>query len=376
MRPERTAAPLNTEAERLVALGQVAGELMHDLANLVSVIRGRATVALGDARAGRLPISEMERLNEATDELGSMLRDVVEALHDQPIPPGLRFDPREVAERAIRRFLEASPPLRIQLDSSIPAAVAISGRASFLSRAITNLLANAARYARSEVRLSLATHRRADVTCIVVAVEDDGAGIPEADVEGMFQPLVRGEGGGTGLGLSSVVWAVRHLGGEVEYRTGSTLGGACFEILLPIAAPSRPPVRIPVATLRDCRVLLIEDDPVVRGALLRLLARVGAEASSLPPTHDTVDTLLPELLGSMPDIILLDLRLGWRGGVDVWKTIDAHLPALARRVIFLSGLAPGDPEWEAARQTGRRVLSKPLDLEELADAVVATIGES
>jgi CheY-like chemotaxis protein len=356
------------EHARLVALGQVAGELMHDLANLVEVVKGRASIALGDARSGRLPTGELERLMECSDELGAMLRDVMETLQGGTLSPEVAFRPQAVAERVIRRFLDGAPPLNIQLVSFVSTELVVAGRASFFARALANLLGNAARHARGEIRLSLSSADEHGQRMLAVAVEDDGDGIPPDQAEAVFRPLVHGETGGTGLGLSSVTWAVANLGGEVRYRAGTELGGACFEILLPVREGRRTVSRVP-QNLAGYRLVLIEDDSILRTAFTRLLQRMGAEVIAFYPAEKSEEEMLRDLLRAMPDAILLDIRLGPQHGVQIWKMLQSHLPALARRAIFLSGLAPGDAEWEVACATGQLVLGKPVDLDELCRAV-------
>lgn len=356
------------EYARLVALGQVAGELMHDLANLVAVVKGRASIALGDARSGRLPTGELERLMDCSDELGAMLRDVMETLKGGAVSPEVVFRPQAVAERVIRRFLDGAPPLKIQLISFVSPDTVVAGRASFFARALANLLGNAARHAHGEVRLTLSSEDEHGPRMLLVAVEDDGDGIPPEQAEAVFRPLVHGETGGTGLGLSSVTWAVSNLGGEVHYRTSTELGGACFEISLPLRERQRTASRVP-KSLAGYRLVLIEDDSTLRTAFTRLLERMGAEVIAFYPAEKSEEEMLRDLLRSMPDAILLDIRLGLQQGVDIWTMLQSHIPALARRTIFLSGLAPGDPEWDTACATGQLVLSKPVDLDELCQAV-------
>ncbi|CAN5260924.1 hypothetical protein BH24GEM2_BH24GEM2_08540 [soil metagenome] len=372
---ENTFAPTE-QLNRLAALGKVSGELLHDMANLVAVVRGRATLALGDARTGRIPIGELDRLAEASEELGSMLRDVMEVLAGRAISPEVVFDPRTVTERVIERFLDTTPPVRIRLSSSVPAHLRVAGRASFFSRAVLNLLTNAARHAESEIEVSLSTIERQEEHLLVLTVEDDGPGMDPQQVEAAFQPLVSGEAGRPGLGLSSVAWSMSHLAGEVSCHRSAALGGACFELCVPLVrARERSGVRMP-ASLKGVRLLFLEDDDAVREAMMRLLERMGSEVVSLPLLWSDEDDLISGLLRARPDVVLLDLRLGAHSGLEIWKVLQSHLPALARRVVFVSGLAPGHPEWETASHTEQPVLAKPLDLREIARTVEQVMGSS
>jgi two-component system, cell cycle sensor histidine kinase and response regulator CckA len=368
---EQEAHGSETEAERFADLGQVAGELIHDLANVMAVVHGRAALALGDARAGRPPTAELERLVEATDDMSGMLRDVLEILRGARLSPEVRFDPVKLVQRVVNRFVDSAPTIEINLHGSLPPDTLIPGRASFLTRALLNLLINAARHARGEIRLTLSLlEEPAPVLSLVV--EDDGPGIPPALLPRIFQPLVQGENAGSaGLGLSSVAWAMRQMGGEVRHLEAHTLQGAAFELRLPALVLRRDrPVPRP-EMLSGRRLVLIEDDPAVQRLLVRLLGRMGAETSVCNPCGASEEDVLNAVLRAMPDAILLDLRLGARDGTEIWRALKKQVPALARRVVFLSALAPGDAEWDSAESTGQPMLAKPLDLTEL----VTTLAE-
>jgi DNA-binding response OmpR family regulator len=114
----------------------------------------------------------------------------------------------------------------------------------------------------------------------------------------------------------------------------------------------------------------------VERALVRLLGRMGANVTAFNPAEASEDEILQTLLCAIPDAVLMDLRLGSRRGGEVWRALRAQVPALARRVIFLSALAPGDREWDDARALGQPVLAKPLDMAELALAIGSLLRES
>lgn len=369
--------------ERIQALGQVAGELMHDLANVVAVVHGRASLALGDARAGRPATAELERLVEASEDLGGMLRDVLEMLRGSRLSSEVRFCPVRVVERTVRRFLDGAPSVEIRLSSSLPARAEVAGRASFLARAVLNLLGNAARHARREIDLTLSAVEEeaaeaggSSASWLVLRVEDDGAGVAPALVPQLFEPLVSGteRPGAAGLGLSSARWAMEQLGGRILHCTGSRLSGAAFELRVPLYLPA-PPEETPhpphpQQVLPGKKLVLIEDDRVVEEALSRLLRRLGAEVLALSPAGVGEEEMLRQLLGALPDAVLLDLRLGRREGTQLFSALQAQLPTLAERVIFLSALAPGDAAWDEAAATGQPLLAKPLDLPALASALL------
>lgn len=359
-------------AERLAAMGRLAGELMHDLSNLVAVLDGRTQLALAEARNGRTSAEQMERIAEITEEMSAMVRDTMDFLRGRAISPEVVFSPAAVAERVISRFMSASPALEVRLLTTLASESWVAGRASLLARTLANLLTNASRHARTQIRVTLAPAADRGQRWVRILVEDDGSGVPEEMLSTAFRPFVRGAEGGTGLGLSSVEWATRQLGGEVHYRPdGGDLGGACFEVLLPIVEGSVVPrPRLAPGLLTGRRVGVVDDQPVVRSALSRLLRRLGAEVEEVSE-GESAHSLASAVLRGKPDVILLDLKLGAHTGVQVWEEVQRMAPEAEDRIVFMSGLAPSNPLFEAASATGRPILSKPFDLQELADVVRA-----
>jgi hypothetical protein len=218
--------------ERMEALGQVSAELLHDLADAAYSLEQRALMAAEDARHGRSPLPGLQRTVEAGTEMRAMLRDVMEVLRGAALSPEVTYDPRETVERAVRRFLPVSgPEVEVRLVCDLPPGTAIPGRRSFFSRLSANLLAGAARRARTRVLLELRAEEEPDGrTYVVLGVEDDGRPLgapgPARRVAGEdeWRPGV-------------VAWLVSQMGGEVRQRLVCVLGGSGIEIRIPANVP-------------------------------------------------------------------------------------------------------------------------------------------
>jgi CheY-like chemotaxis protein len=366
------AAVHSPPPDALAGLGRVAGELVHDLANEVQVLHSWAQLARGEAEVGNVPAAELGRVVHLSSSLARMLRDVLGTLSGQTLSHEVDFDPTAVTEATLSDWLPELLPLTVRLRSTLPADVRVAGHQSFWVRTLVNLLRNAARHARSEVliRLSLADGLEQRPR-VVLRVEDDGAGLPHEVRDAVFHPFFRGTTGGTGLGLSSVSWMVSQLRGEVRYVADSTLGGAGFEVRVPARRGSRAPEGASEGggALQGLRLLLVDDDPAVRFALTRLLRRVGAEVRELDPVGMPEEQVVASVVSSLPDAILLDLHLGERGGLGLWRRMRQDLPQQAERVLFISGSAPGDASWEEAHRTGQPVLAKPFEMTHLVQAL-------
>lgn len=367
----------SSPANPLADFGKVAGELVHDLANDMQVLQGWAALARGEVERGEIPREEVERVSRMAEGLGRMLQDVLATISGQTVSPEVVFDPRQTTETAVNDRLGELGLGEIRLHARVPAGVRVAGRGSFWTRTVVNLLRNAVRHARSSVLVTLDLDSGpGGREVVVLRVEDDGPGIPVNLRESVFEPLWRGSHGGAGLGLSSVAWSVEQLGGRVDYSGYSELGGAAFEVRVPTAralmtreAPETDP-----QALAGLRLLLVDDDAAVRGALSRLLRRSGAEVRELDPVARPEEQVVEEMVSALPDGILLDLHLRDRGGVTLWSRLREDVPQLADRVLFISGSAPGDPLWEEANDTGRPVLAKPFELQQLISLIAEFRG--
>ena len=122
-----------------------------------------------------------------------------------------------------------------------PEGTVVEAEQRYLHRVLQNLAGNAIRYATSEIRLSAGVYDN----CAYIAVEDDGAGIPEKDRERVFQPFTRLDdsrtraSGGYGLGLSIVSRIAFWFGGQIKVEESPTLGGAKFMMTWPIKQRNR-----------------------------------------------------------------------------------------------------------------------------------------
>lgn len=351
---------------RLQRLGRVAGELLHDLAGEMAALDTRARLVASEARLGRFPLSDMERVLESTAALSAMLHDVLETLRGATVSPELETPVEEAAERAIRQLLPGAGPVEVRLDSTLPPGTTVHGRPSFLARALGNLLEGAARHAAAEVRVTLELEPAAApgrLPRALLAVEDDGPGL-SPDLEEAPGPAAAG--GSAALGLGAAAWAAEQLGGTLDYRRGTTLGGARFELRIPARLPRS--YGDPGA-LAGKRVALVEPASPADPFLRRYLAARGITVAEPPAAGSG---LAAALLRLRPDALVLDPQAERAGSVAVlWDAIRRSAPELAGRTLFVSALPDGDPRLQEARQTGRPVLARPVDPAELTQALDA-----
>jgi signal transduction histidine kinase len=212
---------------------RLVADASHELRSPVATIRQHAEVALahpGQTSAAELAstvLAEDLRLQRLTEDLLLLTR-----ADDQSL--ALRRRPVDLDDLVFEEAKRLRDTTGLWVDTTAVSAGRVAGDAAGLRRVLRNLGDNASRHARERLALSVAER---DAT-VVLAVDDDGAGIPDADRERVFERFVRLDGarardeGGSGLGLAIVAELVAAHGGAVVAAAGP-LGGARVEVTLP-----------------------------------------------------------------------------------------------------------------------------------------------
>lgn len=201
-------------------------------------------------------------------------------------------------------------------------------------------------------------------------LEDTGAGIEPELVERVFEPFFTTKGEhGNGLGLATVYGIVTAAGGEV--RMQSVLGeGTRFCVELPLCdeAPEPLPGRAPSSRprTRTGHILVIDDEPAIRGVLERALGRLGHRVASAGSRAEAL--ALVEREPSF-DLVISDVMLGAERGPAVVAALE---DLLETPVLFISGYADTS---EVEVPAGAPVLAKPFGLEELEEHVNQLLAE-
>ena len=213
---------------------QFVSDASHELRSPLAALRQLAEVArdypgaVGQETLAADVLAEERRMEDLVTSLLILAR-----VDDGPATSATPSDLDDLVLEQARRLRVPGGP---RIDVSGVSAGQVMGDQVLLTQVVANLLSNALRHAEAVVSVSL--HEYGDQ--VVLTVDDDGNGIPEADRVRVFQRFVRldeartRDGGGSGLGLAIVHKVVEELGGRVEVRS-SDHGGARFVVALPAA---------------------------------------------------------------------------------------------------------------------------------------------
>lgn len=364
------------QAEKMSVVGQTLASVAHELNNPLAAIVGYADL-LGDSEVSPEVARLLTRIREQATRTSRIVRNLLNVARRRgPERTLVAFN--EVVTSVVELFAYDAKLSNIhlvtRLDDDLPP---IHADRHALQQILVNLVQNAMQAMRARGvggTVEIATGHKGGLMSLTVA--DDGPGIaPEARArlfEAFFTTKGPGEGTGLGLAISRGI-AREHLGDLVLEDRSDGKPGAQFALRIPIS--DRPAVA-PIAdhVIPDgvpARVLVVDDEPAVRDALVAQLGRLGAQVESAA-TPGEAEVLLTS--GAPYDAVLLDIRLQGHSGLDVHRTLRAANPDLADRVVFMTGDLVNDEMIQAVRSTGNTLLEKPFTTIELRRALAKAHG--
>ncbi len=279
-------------AQRLDAVGRLAGGVAHDFNNLLSVINGYCEMLAAHVAANPQALREVAEIHTAGRKAAALTQQLLAFSRRQPLDVRTINLNTLVRDNAaiLRRLLGTAGAMELRLNEGL--ANVRTDPAQF-QQVLINLVLNARDALRDHGRIVVSTghreikaglNRRSSDTppgrYVVLTVSDNGTGIDAETQKHLFEPFftTKGEGKGTGLGLALVYGVVQQSGGYITFQS-AVLVGSTFEILLPAVTAPADAVDAPVAPLPSIRgnetVVLIEEDEVVRKMVAGMLAADG-----------------------------------------------------------------------------------------------------
>ncbi|MEO6951853.1 MAG: ATP-binding protein [Polyangia bacterium] len=351
------------ETQRLESLGLLAGGIAHDVNNLLVGVLANASLIKDELPSEDVhheAAAEIEMAARRMAELTRQILDYAGRSRVAPQPLDLNALISETVQ-LVRRTMPQAAKVDLALSTE---PMIVEADAAQLRQVVMNLVINAGEALAGrpgDVRIETHPEEESGTSArAIIVVSDTGVGM-DADVHRrIFDPFFTTKEKGRGLGLSAVHGIIRRMGGTITV-TSQPLRGTQFRVALPLserrALATATPAARSVRTKR-LRVLVVDDEAVVRSAVERMLARMDCEVTLADGGHVALHHFAAH--PSQFDVVLLDVLMPYLSGADVLREIRRIAPA--QRVVMMSGFVGGDEE---ATLSADGFLRKPFTREEL-----------
>jgi len=376
------------QSYRLATVGRLAAGAAHEINNPLTIVSLNLQLLkrlLGETAENKDVQDRLKVLAEQEGRISAIIQDLMDFA--RPSEPSFApVDPGDFVGRALSLVIGKEKLAEVELDNRIKGELPlVLVDQKQLEQVFVNLLLNADQAMADGG--SLVVDGETDADSVVITITDSGQGIAREDIGKIFDPFftTREEGEGTGLGLAVAHSIVEHNGGRM--RVASQEGhGTTFQVILPrdktgplremkevMEAPEPVPEPAPEPSVVDPRLLVIDDERVLNDILQETLRAAGYKVDG---AYDGFEGI--EKLRQRPyELVLLDIRMPRRDGLDVLKVVKDDYPDC--KVIIITGLASLPEIKETVRLGAYACLKKPFLLDrvlEIIDKAMAGRGRA
>ncbi len=369
------------QAQKMEAVGRLAGGVAHDFNNMLGVILGYTEMAL-------IQLSEQDQLHKNLEDVRSAAERAASLTRQL-----LAFSRKQVLEQRVidlntvvtdikgmlQRLIGEDIELRMALDPQIAAVRVDKGQ---MEQVIMNLAVNAKDAMPQGGKLTIETgsiyldeiyaQKHEEVVpgpYVMLVLSDTGEGIAPEVLPHLFEPFytTKEKGKGTGLGLSTVYGIVKQSGGNIEVYSQPGWG-ATFKIYLPQVAEAPQPQEIPLAAAPPKgseTVLVVEDEGMLRGLIVEVLGKYGYQVLEAPNGEEAL--LLGERLQDQIHLLLTDVVMPQMSGRELAGRLRTLQPGI--KVLFMSGYTADAIIQHGVLEDKTSFIQKPFRLISLASKV-------
>jgi PAS domain S-box-containing protein len=369
------------QAQKMEAIGRLAGGVAHDFNNLLTTVLASSDLALTQVPPSHPARGDLEEIQHAAERAAALTGQLLAFSRKQVVEPRVldlgkvvqdtvRMLERLVGER-VRVVPLLAPDLgpvradRAQLEQVL-LNLAVNARDAMPNGGVLTIEAENVEFAapRHTPFMELPAGRY-----VLLAVADTGHGMDDETLRRVFEPFftTKDRGKGTGLGLASVYGIVRQSGGSITVESGEG-EGARFVIYLPRASGPVPQAEEPaggIAPAGSGTILLAEDEAALLSVAQRILQNIGYTVLTAPSAEEALD-----VAGRHPgkiDLLLTDVIMPGESGPTLAARLARQRPGL--RVLFMSGYAGDELGVHGVLDPSVELLQKPFTAQELATRV-------
>lgn len=369
-------------AQKMEAVGRMAGGIAHEFNNMLTAIGGFARLVERNPGDPARVLGCVAEIAKASDRAAALTAQLLDFSHRR-VGEEKQLVPLAPLVRDLRVFLKplVSAGIDLTIDIRDEDAHAVVNPVT-LNQAVLNLALNARDAMPGGGRLNIslevivpdeaffARHSGlADGRYAVIRVTDEGCGVPDAIRDRIWEPFftTKEPGKGTGLGLWMVYGTAGQAGGAVEMdsRPGE---GSSFAILLPAVEPpaqGRALEPLTVVGGESAAILLADDESSVRTYLRLVLEEAGCTVTEAADGAEALE--LYDAKGGLFDAVVSDLSMPRMNGTDLGRALEERNPEI--RILYLTGYASREAAAGLTAPPGRKLVMKPVAPERLLQAL-------
>ncbi len=338
------------QAQKMEALGRMAGGVAHDFNNLLTVIRGHSDLLLDRLQPEDALYRNSQQIRKTADRAASLTRQMLAFSRMQVLQPKV-LDVNEVVAdmgKLLRRLIREDIEFSLRLGDSLARVKADPGQ---FEQVLLNLTVNASDAMPLGGKLTIETQNLvvdADYAkshssvepgaYVLLTVSDTGCGMDEATKTRIFEPFftTKEPGKGTGLGLATVYGVVKQSGGSIWVES-SPGNGSRFLVYLPqtseLAASLDTLTHVNESAVGRKTILVVEDERDVRELACEFLKAAGYSVLTAEDGSEALETA--QRLGKSIHVVLTDIVLPKMRGPALAKRLNTLLPHV--KMIYMTG---------------------------------------
>jgi len=360
-------------AEKLSALGQLIAGVAHELNNPLAVVIGYSQILAEKGGLDKETIDDVQRIHHESERASRIVRDLLSfARPSEPQKKAVNVNRlvASVLETQEANLQAAGIQLEQRLASDLSTTMADPNQ---IEQVLVNLIGNAIQVLSGQPNPHVLTIRTEEAgNYIRIIVADNGPGIPRDILGQIFDPFFTTKplGKGTGLGLTISNTIIQEHRGRIQVEN-QPAGGAKFTVELPVVqcavTPTvdrlPPEIKAAVAESDKRAVLVVDDEPNVLALLKNVMTRNGYEVVTATNGQEALERIAARSY----DVILSDMRMPGMDGRKFFEIVRKQNPALAHRIVFVTGDTVSPDTQEFFEDTGNRWLSKPFSIAQVED---------
>jgi len=366
------------QAEKMAALGQTISGVAHELNNPLATILSWAE-RLSQRKGLDDPVRRgLETILSESERAARIVRNLLTFARKRQTTRAM-VDVNQVVREtlALRSYEQRVSNITI-LDALAAGLPQVFADGHQIQQVLLNLIINAEQAmltANGRGTLVVRTWHDVNHESVVLEINDDGPGIPDELQPKIFDPFftTKEVGKGTGLGLTVAYAIVQEHGGRIRLESNPNIG-ASFYVELPVSGGKLPPAPLSrgrldaqVEAVPGASILVVEDETKLANAVVDALRDAGYIVDHAPDGEQGLERI--NAATTPYDLVICDLKMPKVDGKAFYRQLSTDVPALAKRVIFVTGDVAGTDAEEFLDESGCRWLAKPFRLGDLLRAV-------